>query len=234
VLSSADAARTLIDLCDVEQLDPEIVNTAGNVRGRGVVARVHLALDRVPAFAGVSEDGMRGLISIAPHLDYIERAYDDAKYGRISADPHLEVTIPSLMDPSVAPENKHTMSISMQYAPYTLRHGQWDDAQRSAIGELVVKTLAQYAPDLPDSIIDGVVLTPADLERDYGLPEGSFDHAELGLDQILFMRPIPECARYATPIERLFLCGAGTHPGRALAGGSGRLAARAALAFART
>ena len=231
VVSSADAATTLIDLCDVAQLDPELVRALRRVRGRGVVARVHLALDRLPSFAGLADDALRGIISIAPDLNYLERAYDDAKYGRVSQRPYLEVTIPSLMDQSVAPDGKHTVSISMQYAPYTLRNGGWNDAQREAIGDVVMKTLAEYAPDLPDAVIDRRVLTPVDLERDYGLLEGNFDYAELGLDQILFMRPVPECARYATPIERLFLCGAGTHPGRAVAGSSGRLAARTLLSL---
>ena len=228
VISSADAGTTLVELCDVAQLDPETVHALGNVRGRGVIARVHLALDKVPAFTGVSDEALRGVISIAPDLTYIEHAYDDAKYGRVSAEPYLEVTIPSLMDRGAAPDGKHVMSISMQYAPYALRTGDWNE-QRDALGDVVVKTLERYAPDLPSAILDRRVLTPLDLERDYDLPEGSLDHAEFGLDQILFMRPIPECARHGTPIERLYLCGAGAHPGRALAGASGRLAARAVL-----
>ena len=220
----------MIELCDVAQLDPQFVHALRNVRARGVVARMHLALDRAPAFTGLGDDALRGIISIAPSLDYIEHAYDDAKYGHASNEPCLEVVIPSLMDPSLAPEGKHTMSVSVQYAPYTLRGSQWSAAQRDALGDVVLKTLARYAPELTDTVLDRRVLTPVDLETNYGLPEGNYDHAELGLDQILFMRPVPECSRHATPIERLYLCGAGTHPGRIVAGGSGRLAARAVLA----
>lgn len=229
VISSADPKHTMMDLVDVAQLDPEFVRAVRNVRARGVVARVHFALDRVPRFNGVYDAAMAGVISIAPTLDYIERAYDAAKYGRLSEQPCLEVTIPSLVDPSVCPNGKHAMSVSVQYAPCTLRDAEWDDAQRQALGDMVMKTLAQYAPDLPNVARSRVVLTPRDLQLDYGLPQGSLDYAELGLDQILFMRPVAGWSRYTTPIEQLFLCGPGTHPGRGTAGGSGRLAARTVL-----
>jgi phytoene dehydrogenase-like protein len=167
---------------------------------------------------------LRGVISVAPDLNYIERAYDDAKYGRLSARPVLEVRIPSLMDGSLAPAGKHVMSVNVQYAPYTLRDGGWDNiAER--LGDVVIKTLSEYSPDLEGLVVGKQVLTPRDLANNYRLPEGSLDYAELGLDQILFMRPLGELARYATPIEGLYICGADTHPGRAVAGASGRLAA---------
>lgn len=215
IISGLGVKRTLVDLVDVAQLDPEFTRTVLNVRSRGVIARIHLALSEVPRFEGVSEEEVRGVLSVAPDVDYLERAYDDVKYGRTSSRPYLEARLPSLTDPGLAPAGKHTMSISMQYvAP---------DADRDVVGDLAVATLAQHAPNLAGSIINRVVLTPRDLEREYGLPEGNVEHVELGLDQVLFMRPVPECARHATPVEGLFLCGAGTHPGRAVAGASGRL-----------
>ena len=229
VLSSAPIGKTMIDMVDVAQLDPEFVHAAGNVRARGVQARVHFALGALPAFRGVDAEAMRGVISIAPELNYIERAYDDAKYGRVSAKPVLEIEIPSLADPGAAPGGKHAMSVTVQYAPYALRGREWGETDRSALADAVVKTIAEHAPGFEETIQDRVVLTPPDLAGRYGLPEGSLDYAELGLDQILFMRPLGDIARYRTPIENLFVCGADTHPGRALAGASGRLAARMVL-----
>jgi phytoene dehydrogenase-like protein len=229
VVSSAPVPRTMIDLVDVAQLDPEFVHSVQNVRARGVKARVHLALNRLPSFRGVDAEALRGVISIAPHLDYIERAYDDAKYGRASTRPVLEARIPSLVDAQAAPAGKHAMSIDVQFAPYQLRAGAWTDAERSELGNRVIKTLTEYAPDLENLIVDRHILTPSDLADEYALPEGSLDYAELGLDQILFMRPLGAVARYATPFEHLFVCGADTHPGRALTGASGRLAARTVL-----
>lgn len=230
VLSSLPARRTLIDMMDVAQLDPEFVRTVSNVRARGVKARVHLALDTLPAFQGVDAEALRGVISIAPDLNYIERAYDAAKYGRASDAPVLEVRIPSLADASTAPAGQHAMSIDVQYAPYALREGEWNESTGNALGDVAIKTLAQYAPGLERSILERRVLSPVDLAERYSLPEGNLEYAELGLDQILFMRPTGELARYATPIANLHLCGADTHPGRALAGASGRLAARSILA----
>jgi phytoene dehydrogenase-like protein len=224
VLSSAPLRRTLIDLLDVAQLDPEFVHAVRNVRARGVTARVHLALNRLPTFRGVDAEALRGVISVAPDLNYIERAYDDAKYGRMSARPVLELRIPSLMDGSLAPAGKHVMSVNVQYAPFALQTGGWENTGER-LGDVVIKTLSEYSPDLESLIVGKHVLTPRDLASNYRLPEGSLDYAELGLDQILFMRPLGELARYATPIEGLYICGADTHPGRAVAGASGRLAA---------
>lgn len=213
IISSLGVKQTLIDLVDVAQLDPEFTRTVLNVRSRGVTARVHLALSEAPRFEGVSEEEMRGVLSVAPDVRYLERAYDAIKYGTMSSEPYLEARVPSLTDSSLAPAGKHTMSISMQYVPRA--------ADADAVGDLAVKTLSQFAPNFAASIFARKVLTPRDLEREYGLPEGNVEHVELGLDQILFMRPVPECARHATPISGLYLCGAGTHPGRAVAGASG-------------
>lgn len=229
VLSSLPARRTLVDLVDVAQLDPEFVQAVQNVRARGVQARLHFALHAAPNFRGVDADALRGVISVAPDLDYIERAYDDAKYGRTSQAPVLEVRIPSLTDASVAPAGKHTMSVDVQYTPFRLRRGEWDEIESTTLRDVVIRTLASHVPDLEAMIADVRVLTPRDLSETYALPEGSSDYAELGLDQILFMRPLGELARYRTPVEHLLLCGADTHPGRALTGASGRLAARALL-----
>ncbi|MEX2282578.1 MAG: NAD(P)/FAD-dependent oxidoreductase [Gemmatimonadota bacterium] len=229
VLSSADARSTLLELASPSELDPELVRAVSNIRFRGVSARVHLALGELPRFKGVEPDALRGIISIAPTLDYIERAYDDAKHGGVSKQPLLEITIPSLTDPGTAPPGKHVMSITMQYAPYTLKQGVWDNTRRAALGEDVIRLLEQYAPGLSKLILHQLVLTPADLEERFGLPEGSVDDGEFGLDQILFMRPLAGWSRYRTPITGLYLGGSGSHPGRTIVGGSGHLAARTIL-----
>jgi phytoene dehydrogenase-like protein len=229
VLSTANATHTLLDLASPAELDPELVRAVQNIRYRGVTARVHLALNELPNFKGVSAEALRGLISIAPTLDSIERAYDDAKHGGVSNQPILEATIPSLSDATIAPQGKHVLSITMQYAPYKLKNGSWDSARRDALGDAVVNLLAQYAPNLPGAILHRLVLTPVDLEQKYGLREGSVEAGELGLDQILFMRPVAGWSRYATPIEGLYLGGSSAHPGRTIIGGAGRLAAKAVL-----
>ena len=229
VLSSADARSTLLSMAGPAELDPELVRALQNIRYRGVIARVHLALSDLPRFKGVEPDALRGIISIAPTLDYIERAYDHAKHGGASKQPMLEVTIPSLADPTAAPQGKHVMSITVQYAPYTLKHGEWDTPTRDTLGGEVVRLLERHAPGISKLILHKLVLTPVDLEKRYGMPEGSADDGELGLDQILFMRPLPGWSRYQTPIQGLFLGGSGAHPGRTIAGGSGRLAAQAML-----
>ena len=158
-------------------------------------------------------------------MDYLERAFDASKYGEFSQHPYLEATIPTLHDPSLAPAGKHVMSIYMQYAPYKLRNADWD-TQRDALGDVVVNTLAQYAPDLPGKIEAREVITPKDLEQTYGLTGGHIFHGELALDQLFTMRPLLDWAQYRTPIKSLYLCGSGTHPGNGLTGGSGANAAR--------
>ena len=179
------------------------------------------------------DEGLDGPISVTPDLDGIERAYDDAKYGRESTDPLLDVRIPSIADPTLAPAGHHVMSISVQYAPYRLRDGAWNAARRDALADRAIARLSAVAPDLSSHVLRRLVLTPADLADRYGLPEGSIEHGELALDQALFMRPVPECSRYRTPIEGLYLCGDDMHPGRGVAGGAGRLAARQILSAAR-
>jgi len=187
---------------------------------------VNLALDALPNFTCFPGEGphLRGAVSISPGVEYMERAYDDAKYGRFSRRPYIDIVIPTLTDPSVAPPGKHVMSCFVQYAPYHLKEGSWPD-RREEFGDTVVDTLSEYAPNLRNIILHRQVLTPWDLEREFGLTEGNIFHGELALDQLLFMRPVPGWAQYRTPIKNLYLCAAGTHPGGGVMGASGRLAA---------
>ena len=171
---------------------------------------------------------LSGYIVVAPALEYLERAWDAAKYGRFSQRPVLEATIPTIMDPNLAPADHHIMSINAWYAPYQLASGNWDD-QREALGDLVVATLAQYAPDLPKHIVHRQILTPLDLEREYGLTEGQSHHGQMGSDQLLVMRPVSGYSRYRTPFENLYLCGSGAHPGGGVSGAPGYNAAREIL-----
>ena len=194
----------------------------------GTVAKVNLALTGLPSFKGIDGNAtslLRGRIQVSPEVDYLERAFDAAKYGEFSQHPYLEATIPTLHDPSLAPAGKHVMSIYMQYAPCKLRNADWD-SQRDALGGVVVNTLAQFAPGLPSLIESREVITPKDLEQTYGLTGGQIFHGELALDQLFTMRPLLDWAQYRTPIKNLYLCGSGTHPGNGLTGGSGANAAR--------
>ncbi len=227
VISNADPKRSLLKLTDPVYLSPDFVQKLQHYRGNGTVAKVNLALSGLPSFTALSNDGasaLKGRVHIGQEIDYLERAFDEAKYGTFSRQPYLEVTIPSLTDPTLAPDGKHVMSIYMQYAPYKLK-GDWEE-QRKALGQTVVQTLAQYAPDLPGLILTHQIITPLDLEENYGLTGGQIFHGDLALDQFFTMRPLLDWARYRTPIENLYLCGSGTHPGAGLTGGSGANAAR--------
>jgi phytoene dehydrogenase-like protein len=234
VISNADPKRTLLKLTDPTHLSPDFVQKLQHYRGNGTVAKVNLALSGLPTFTALKNgdsSALKGRIHIGPEIDYLERAFDESKYGNFSRQPYLEATIPSLTDPTLAPEGKHVMSIYMQYAPYKLKGG-WDqngDAQRKALGQTVVQTLAQYAPNLPEMILTHQIITPLDLEEIYGLTGGQIFHGDLALDQFFTMRPLLDWARYKTPITNLYLCGSGTHPGAGLTGGSGANAAREIL-----
>ena len=231
VISNADPKRTLLKLVDPTYLAPDFVQKLKNYRMPGTVAKVNLALSGLPEFTalkGATNGALSSRIHIGPEIDYLERAFDDSKYGHFSQNPYLEVTIPSLTDPSLAPAGKHVMSIYMQYAPFKLKNGDWEN-ERGKLGDTVVKTLAQYAPNLPGLVIDGQIITPKDLEETYGLTNGHIFHGELSLDQFFTMRPLLDWARYRTPINNLYLCGSGTHPGAGLTGGSGANAAREIL-----
>jgi len=196
----------------------------------GTVAKVNLTLGRLPPFIGVANPAdLHGRIHVGPSLDYLETAYDASKYGEISAEPYLDISIPSLLDPDLCPSDKHVMSVYVQYAPYKLAAGTDWTRRRDQLGDHVVRTLERYAPGLSSAIEHRQVLTPADLEERYGLTNGHIHHGELALDQLFTMRPILGYAQYRTPIEGLFLCGAGTHPGGGVSGLSGRNAAREIL-----
>jgi phytoene dehydrogenase-like protein len=230
VISNVDPRRTLLKLVDPMHLTPDFVMKLQNYRMPGTVAKVNLALSALPKFTALNgrDDALRGRIHIGPEIDYLERAFDESKYGNFSPHPYLEVAIPSLIDPSLAPGGKHVMSIYMQYAPFKLKSGDWS-AQRDALGNTVVETLGHCAPGLPGLVEDAQIITPKDLEETYGLTGGHIFHGELALDQFFTMRPLLDWARYRTPIQNLYLCGSGTHPGAGLTGGSGANAAREIL-----
>lgn len=231
IVSNADPKRTLLKLVDPTHLDPSFVGKLQNYRTLGTVAKINLALSGLPSFPALANRNpaaLSGRIHIGPEIDYIERAFDESKYGNFSRQPYLEVAIPSLTDPALAPAGKHVMSIYMQYAPYRLKGSTWDD-QRVALADTVVKTLTQYAPNLPELILHHGIITPQDLEDNFGLTGGHIFHGEMALDQFFTMRPLLDWARYRTPIRNLYLCGSGTHPGDGLTGGSGANAAKEIL-----
>jgi phytoene dehydrogenase-like protein len=205
VISNADPKRTLLKLTDSTHLSPDFVQKLQHYRGNGTVAKVNLALSGLPTFTALknSDGALKGRIHIGPEIDYLERAFDESKYGNFSRAPYLEAMVPSLTDPTLAPDGKHVMSIYMQYAPYKLK-GDWED-QRKALGQTVVQTLAQYAPNLPEMILTHQIITPLDLEEVYGLTGGQIFHGDLALDQFFTMRPLLDWARYRTPIENLYL-----------------------------
>ena len=230
VVSGVDPKRTFFHLVDPTQLDPTFANRIKNFRANGTVAKVNLALGSLPIFTALdATEGflkvLSGRIHIGPEIDYLERAFDASKYGDFSKAPWLDVTIPTILDPSLAPDGKHVLSAYVQFAPYKLKEGNWD-SRRHDLGHTVVKTLAAYAPNLPNLIEYMQVITPLDFERSYGFTGGHIFHGELALDQLFTMRPILDWARYKTPIRGLFLCGSGTHPGNGLTGASGANAAR--------
>jgi phytoene dehydrogenase-like protein len=228
VVSGVDPKRTFFKLLDPADLDPVFVTRIKNYRSRGSVAKVHLALGELPNFPSlanaVGPDGFRqalsGRIHIGHEIDYLEKAYDASKYGEISAAPYLDVTIPTLLDPSLAPEGKHVLSAYFQYAPYKLKKGDWN-SRRGELANGVIRTLGAYAPNLASIVEAAHVITPLDLETTYGFTGGHVFHGEQALDQMFTMRPVLDWAKYRTPVRGLFLCGNGTHPGNGLTGASG-------------
>jgi phytoene dehydrogenase-like protein len=233
VVSGVDPKRTFFNLLDPAQLDPGFAQRMKNLRAKGTVAKVNLALGDLPSFPSladaIGQDGylraLSGRIHIGPEIDYLERAFDASKYGEFAAAPYLDVTIPTILDPSLAPDAKHVLSAYVQFAPYKLRSGSWSE-KRKALGETVVKTLGEYSPNLP-GLVEGIqVITPEDLEKEYGFTGGHIFHGELALDQIFTMRPVLDWARYKTPVRGLFMCSNGTHPGNGLTGASGANAAK--------
>ena len=231
VVSGADPRRTLLGLLDPVHLTPDFLSKMRSYRVRGPMAKVNLALSALPEFPALAEAGagaLAGRIHIGPEIDYLERAFDDSKYGDLSRQPYLDVMIPSVGDPSLAPAGAHVMSVCVQFAPYKLKQGDWK-SRREELGDVAVKTLAAYAPKLPQQVLARQIITPLDLEESYGMTGGHIFHGELALDQLFTMRPLLGWARYATPIQCLYLCGSGTHPGTGLTGISGANAAREIL-----
>ena len=230
VLSNADPRRTLFGLVGPQHLEPETMRHVRNIIFRGSTARVNLALSGLPEFAGATDAAqLGGRIRVSPSLDYLERAYDAAKYGRFSKKPYLEIVVPTLHDATLAPPGHHVLAVTAQYAPYNLREGDWD-SRSAEFADVVLDTLEGVAPGTRSKVVHCQVVTPLDWERDYGLTEGSIHHGQMGLDQMLVMRPIPGYSRYETPIRNLYLCGAGAHPGGGVTGAPGYNAARAVLA----
>lgn len=231
ILSNADPRTTFLKLLDPQILDAYFLAEVQTIKYRGSCARAHFALDALPEFSALRAGDvnlLRGHIQIAPSLDYVERAYDDAKYGDISRAPYLDVTIPTLNDSSLAPQGKHVLSVYMQYAPYHLKKGTYAE-QRERLGNVVLDTLAPYAPNLKSIIRAKQIITPLDLEETYGLAEGNPNHGEMTLDQFLHNRPVAGYAQYRAPVRGLYLCGAGTHPGGGVTGANGCNAARVVL-----
>ena len=233
VVSGVDPKRTFFQLLDPAQLDPVFAMRMKNFRVRGTAAKVHLALGDLPTFPALSNavaaDGFRealsGRIHIGYEIDYLEKAFDAWKYGEISQAPYLDVTIPTILDPSLAPEGKHVLSAYFQFAPYRLRQRSWKE-RRGELANIVLKALGEYSPNFATLVEGAQVVTPEDLESTYGFTGGHIFHGELALDQIFTMRPVMDWARYQTPVRGLFLCGNGTHPGNGLTGASGANAAK--------
>jgi phytoene dehydrogenase-like protein len=226
VASNADPKRTLLGLVDPIHLAPDLVRRVQNIRAHGTLAQIDYTVSSLPRFAGVQQPAaLSGRIRLARDIDGIERAFDAAKYGGVPDEPWIELTIPSIADPSRGATGQHVISAHVQYAPYHLRGTTWD-AERDRLGAAATRTIARYAPGFESSVITRDVITPLDLERTYGLTGGHIFHGELALDQFFVTRPLLGLARYGTPIRNLYICGSGTHPGTGLNGRSGALAAK--------
>jgi phytoene dehydrogenase-like protein len=235
VVSGADPRHTFLRLVDPIELEPEFRTRIRNYRCPGTVAKMNVALRGLPAFRGFSGDAaasLRGRVHVGPGIDYLERAFDASKYGEVSSSPYLDIAFPSLLDPTMAPSGRHVMSVHMQYAPFNLKAGSWS-GHEGAIADTVLRTLETYAPGITELVEHRQVITPLDLETVYGLTGGHIHHGELALDQLFTMRPTLGWADYRTPIDGLYLCGSGTHPGNGLTGASGLNASREILRAAR-
>jgi phytoene dehydrogenase-like protein len=227
VISSADPKTTFLRLVGARHLDTGFVRRVNHIRSRGLAAKLHLALNRVPAFSGVGEAGLRGRLLIAPSLQHIEHAYNHAKYGEFSAAPVMEITVPTVNDPTLAPPGQHVLSAILQYAPYALKEG-WQNGKQRLL-DTALDALERFAPGLRGSIIAAELLTPPDLEQEFRISGGHWHHGDLAFDQFWMVRPVPGAAQHRTPLAGLFLCGAGCHPGGGVMGVAGRNAAREVL-----
>ncbi len=228
VVSNADPKRTMMDLVGAQHLETGVAQRVKHFRSRGNAAKLHLALDGLPTIDGLDKRDFEHRLVIAGDEHYVERAFNPAKYGEFSPEPVIEMTFPSFRDESLAPTGKHVMSAVVQYAPYALKDG-WSDATRKAFTDVVVGTIGKYAPDIAQRIAASELLTPADIEAEFHITGGHWHHGELTLDQFLFVRPFGGAAQYAMPIDGLWLCGGGAHPGGGVSGAAGRNAARTIL-----
>jgi phytoene dehydrogenase-like protein len=227
VISSADPKTTFLRLLGTRHLDAGFVRRVNHIRSRGLAAKLHLALNRAPPFSGVPEAGLRGRLLIAPSLQDIEHAYNHAKYGEYSAAPVMEITVPTANDPTLAPAGHHVLSAIVQYAPYALKQG-WESG-RQRFMDAALESLERFAPGIRGCVIAAEMLTPVDMEREFGMAGGHWHHGDLAFDQFLMVRPVPGAAQYRTPVDGLFLCGAGCHPGGGVMGVAGRNAAQEVL-----
>jgi len=228
VVSNADPKRTMMDLVGAEHVETGFARRIHHLRSRGNAAKLHLALDGLPTIAGLSQEDFAERIVIAPDEHYVERAFNPAKYGECSPEPVVEMTFPSVRDETMAPAGKHVMSAVVQYAPYDLKGG-WNDAAHAEFEAATIRTIERYAPDIAERITASELLTPADIEKEFHITGGHWHHGELTMDQFLFVRPVCGAAQYRMPIDGLYLCGAGAHPGGGVSGTAGRNAARAIL-----
>ncbi len=232
VISSADPVHTFFDLVGSHHLEVRTVREVKNIRLRSSLSRINLAVSGLPAFAGATEGGsserLGGHILICPSLEYLEKAYDQAKYGKLTGAPMLDMTIPTVNDPGLAPGGAQLLCINFYFTPYSLSEGDWN-SNHDRLLDITLQTLEQYAPGVQESLLHSQVLTPVDLEQQFGLTGGDIYHGQMGLDQFLMTRPVPGSARYRTPVEGLYLCGAGSHPGGGVTGAPGYNAAREIL-----
>jgi len=231
IVSNLTPHVTFLNLIDSNQLPPDFLDGIRKFRSEGTSCKINLALSGLPSFRalpGAPGPQHRATMHICPSIEYVEQAWDDAKYGRPSQSPLLELTVPTIYDPSLAPPGRHIMGIFLQYAPYTLREGDWDE-MRAPFTNRVFDLIEQYAPGFRPLIMESQTLTPLDLERRFGLTGGNIFHGEMSLDQMFVMRPLAGCARYRTPLKGLFLCGSGTHPGGGVMGAPGYNSAREIL-----
>jgi phytoene dehydrogenase-like protein len=228
VISNADPKRTLMGLVGARHFEAGFVHRVQHLRSRGNAAKLHLALDGLPTISGLTKKDFAERLVIAPSEDHVERAFNPAKYGQSSPEPVLEITFPSFRDPSLAPTGKHVLSAVVQYAPYGLKGG-WTDAAKRAFEAATIRVIERYAPDISGRITASELLTPVDIENEFHITGGHWHHGELTLDQFLFVRPVAGAAQYRMPLDGLYLCGAGTHPGGGVSGAAGRNAARAIL-----
>lgn len=228
IISNADPKTTVMNLIGAKHVETGFVRRISHLRAKGNAAKLHLALDGLPAIDGLSKKDYAERIVIAPDEHYVERAFNPAKYGESSPNPVLEITFPSFRDETLAPAGKHVMSAIVQYAPYDLKGG-WNEEAKANFMQAIMSTLAGYMPDIEQRITASELLTPADIESEFHISGGHWHHAELTLDQFLFVRPVNGAAQYSLPIDGVYLCGAGTHPGGGVSGAAGRNAARTIL-----